>query len=283
MPSLLQTFCHNRCRANKSEGQAARVSFAHTPSRALYVMILPARTMSPPQGAFHPPVHAQPDEEPVSRTYQYRKVMKPMLERKRRARINRCLDELKDLMVTALQAEGENVSKLEKADILELTVRHLHSLKRLGQLLLKPEMSYAERFRAGFTQCATEVSQFITNATLAANAMQRQGPVDPQAGARLLQHLSNCIRRLENPQVVQPQPIVPNGVARPTPLQPIAPGPIPKPASQLHTLLPDRGVKRLAETMDSEGTLAKRTYAPPSPPQSPASETDSAQSMWRPW
>lgn len=41
--------------------------------------------------------------EPVSRTYQYRKVMKPMLERKRRARINRCLDELKELMTGALQ------------------------------------------------------------------------------------------------------------------------------------------------------------------------------------
>uniref|UniRef100_T1HTH6 BHLH domain-containing protein n=2 Tax=Rhodnius prolixus TaxID=13249 RepID=T1HTH6_RHOPR len=36
--------------------------------------------------------------QPISRTYQYRKVMKPMLERKRRARINRCLDELKELM-----------------------------------------------------------------------------------------------------------------------------------------------------------------------------------------
>lgn len=54
--------------------------------------------------------------EPVSRTYQYRKVMKPMLERKRRARINRCLDELKELMVSALQSEGENVSKLEKGE-----------------------------------------------------------------------------------------------------------------------------------------------------------------------
>lgn len=41
--------------------------------------------------------------EPVSRTYQYRKVMKPMLERKRRARINHCLDELKELMTGALQ------------------------------------------------------------------------------------------------------------------------------------------------------------------------------------
>lgn len=257
-------------------------------------MILPAQNMSPPHGAFHPPAPThvlQPDEEPVSRTYQYRKVMKPMLERKRRARINRCLDELKDLMVTALQAEGENVSKLEKADILELTVRHLHSLKRRGQLVLKPEMSYAERFRAGFTQCATEVSQFIADATLAANAMQRQGPVDPQAGARLLQHLTSCIRRLENPQVVQPQPIAPNGVARPTPLQPIAPQPtaaiqqtIPGPNLPLEqkVAIPERGMKRPAEKQ-SDISHAKRSYVPPSPPHSPASESDSAQSMWRPW
>ncbi|KAI5638429.1 hairy orange domain-containing protein [Phthorimaea operculella] len=213
--------------------------------------------------------------------------MKPMLERKRRARINRCLDELKDLMVTALQAEGENVSKLEKADILELTVQHLHSLKRRGQLVLKPEMSYQERFRAGFTQCATEVSQFIANATLAANAMQRQGPVDPQAGARLLQHLSNCIRRLENPQVVQPQPIAPNGVARPTP---IAPAPVPPSQQQpqpvlagQRTVLQERALKRPAEAPAEGDTFAKRAYAPPSPPHSPASEPDSAQSMWRPW
>merc|ERR1712228_386702 len=69
-------------------------------------------------------------ETPMSRTHQYRKVMKPLLERKRRARINKCLDELKDLMVHALQSEGESITKLEKADVLELTVKHLRKLKR---------------------------------------------------------------------------------------------------------------------------------------------------------
>ncbi|XP_044738734.1 enhancer of split mbeta protein-like [Chrysoperla carnea] len=139
-------------------------------------------------------------EEPISRTYQYRKVMKPMLERKRRARINRCLDELKELMVTALQSEGENVSKLEKADILELTVRHLHQLKRQHQLISTPEQSYADRFRAGFTHCATEVSHFLSTP---------KETVDPIASAKLLQHLGTCIRRLENgmqqQQMMQPQ------------------------------------------------------------------------------
>ncbi|XP_034940777.1 enhancer of split mbeta protein-like [Chelonus insularis] len=128
-------------------------------------------------------------EEPVSRTYQYRKVMKPMLERKRRARINRCLDELKDLMVNALQAEGENVAKLEKADILELTVRHLHTLRAARRLTLTPENTYVDRFREGFTQCAQEVSTFLSTPVAAA--------VHPAAGAQLMRHLGGCLRRLE--------------------------------------------------------------------------------------
>lgn len=137
------------------------------------------------------PVGGMEYEEPVSRTYQYRKVMKPMLERKRRARINRCLDELKDLMVTALQAEGENVAKLEKADILELTVRHLHTLRAARRLTLTPETSYADRFREGFTQCAQEVSTFLSTPVAAS--------VHPAAGAQLMRHLGGCLRLLEGP------------------------------------------------------------------------------------
>lgn len=119
-----------------------------------------------------------------------------MLERKRRARINRCLDELKELMVTALQAEGENVSKLEKADILELTVRHLHKLRRQHALGLTPEAAYADRFRAGFTHCAAEVSQYL--ATSMQTPQNGAEPViDPSSGVKLLQHLGSCIRRID--------------------------------------------------------------------------------------
>ena len=57
-------------------------------------------------------------------------IMKPLLERKRRARINKCLDESKEIMTAALTSQGENVSKLEKADILELTVRHLNKMQQ---------------------------------------------------------------------------------------------------------------------------------------------------------
>ncbi|XP_052872033.1 enhancer of split mbeta protein-like [Anopheles cruzii] len=124
--------------------------------------------------------------EPVSRTYQYRKVMKPMLERKRRARINRCLDELKELMVSALQSEGENVAKLEKADILELTVRHLHKLRRQQRLAANPVID-ADRFRAGFTHAANEVSRCLASTP----------GVDIKLGTKLMTHLGHRLNDLD--------------------------------------------------------------------------------------
>ena len=128
----------------------------------------------------------QHDDEPMSRTYQYRKVMKPLLERKRRARINTCLDELKDLMVFALQTEGESISKLEKADVLELTVKHLRKLKRQQMLAVNPSLDM-DRFRAGYTQCATEVSRCLASTG-----------VDVTIGSRLMGHLGNKLNTIEN-------------------------------------------------------------------------------------
>ncbi|XP_056633667.1 enhancer of split mbeta protein-like [Diorhabda sublineata] len=134
------------------------------------------------------------ESQPISRTYQYRKVMKPMLERKRRARINRCLDELKELMVTALQSEGENVSKLEKADILELTVRHLHKLRKQQRLSTNPIID-ADRFRAGYTHCANEVSRCLASTP----------GVDIQLGTKLMTHLGHRLNEMDkvSPLVIQ--------------------------------------------------------------------------------
>merc|ERR1711872_310950 len=129
------------------------------------------------------------DDEPMSRTNQYRKIVKPMLERKRRARINACLDELKDIMVFALQTEGESISKLEKADVLELTVKHLRKLKRQQMLALNPALDM-DRFHAGYTTCATEVSR-----TLASTG------VDISIGSRLMSHLGHKLNNIGHSRV----------------------------------------------------------------------------------
>ena len=39
----------------------------------------------------------------VFQEYTYKKITKPLLERKRRARINACLDELKDIMTVGIK------------------------------------------------------------------------------------------------------------------------------------------------------------------------------------
>merc|ERR1711994_433698 len=138
------------------------------------------------------------DEAPMSRTHQYRKVMKPLLERKRRARINKCLDELKDLMVYALQSEGESITKLEKADVLELTVNHMRKLKRQQQLQANPSLDM-DRYRAGFTACASEVSRFMAS----------MPGVNITMGTHLMGHLGSSIQTLEGKTSMTSAPLSP--------------------------------------------------------------------------
>lgn len=76
------------------------------------------------------------------------------------------------------QAEGENISKLEKADILELTVRHLHRLQRP-----RDAVEDAQRYQAGFGQCAAEACQFLLSLP----------GVDTRVGHNLIKHLGACI------------------------------------------------------------------------------------------
>ena len=135
------------------------------------------------------------EDHPISRTHQYRKVMKPLLERKRRARINSCLDELKDLMVFALQTEGESISKLEKADVLELTVKHLRKLKQQGMLGLGPA-HHTERYRAGYSAAAVEAARWV---------QAGQVGLQPGVGSRLVQHLARTLHSLQ-PRLASPPP-----------------------------------------------------------------------------
>lgn len=67
------------------------------------------------------------------------------------------------------QTEGENISKLEKADILELTVRHLQKLQASRPTGLSTtiasgdEVSAENRWQSGFGHCATEACRFLSS------------------------------------------------------------------------------------------------------------------------
>lgn len=81
-------------------------------------------------------------------------------------------------MFFSFKVEGDNISKLEKADILELTVRHLTKLHSP-----KDPVADAKRFQAGFGQCAAEACQFILS----------MPDIDSQIGQNLINHLRTQI------------------------------------------------------------------------------------------
>ncbi|XP_063698442.1 protein hairy-like [Culicoides brevitarsis] len=125
-----------------------------------------------------------PSVEPVKRPSDARRSNKPIMEKRRRARINNCLNELKTLILDAMKKDPARHSKLEKADILEMTVKHLQNLQRQSSHMA--DSNVLNKFKAGFTECANEVNRFPG--------------IEPIVKRRLLQHLNNCINGNAKPQ-----------------------------------------------------------------------------------
>lgn len=84
-------------------------------------------------------------------THELRKIRKPLMEKKRRQRINNSLEYLKRVLLqntVAISTSGGRVAKLEKADILEMTVRYIQTLHQ--QLNIDTEHSSRNSDRARF-------------------------------------------------------------------------------------------------------------------------------------
>ncbi|XP_045046956.2 transcription factor HES-3 [Desmodus rotundus] len=88
----------------------------------------------------------------------FRKISKPLMEKKRRARINVSLEQLRSLLEKHYSHQIRK-RKLEKADILELSVKYVNSLQNSLQGLW-PVPSGAEH-PSGFRGCLPGVSQLL--------------------------------------------------------------------------------------------------------------------------
>ncbi|EDL40034.1 transcription cofactor HES-6 isoform 2 [Mus musculus] len=102
-----------------------------------------------------------------------RKARKPLVEKKRRARINESLQELR-LLLAGTEA------KLENAEVLELTVRRVQGALR-GRAREREQLQAeaSERFAAGYIQCMHEVHTFVSTCQA----------IDATVSAELLNHL----------------------------------------------------------------------------------------------
>ncbi|XP_007940837.1 transcription factor HES-2 [Orycteropus afer afer] len=106
-----------------------------------------------------------------------RKSLKPLLEKRRRARINESLRQLKGLILPLLGKESSRYSKLEKADILEMTVRFLQELPASPCPAAAPTSS--DSYREGYRACLARLARVLQACRI----------LEPAVSAHLLEHL----------------------------------------------------------------------------------------------
>uniref|UniRef100_A0A3Q1GWG6 Hairy-related 9 n=1 Tax=Acanthochromis polyacanthus TaxID=80966 RepID=A0A3Q1GWG6_9TELE len=142
------------------------------------------QTASPIAGA---PANGSHTPDKPKNASEHRKSSKPIMEKRRRARINESLGQLKTLILDALKKDSSRHSKLEKADILEMTVKHLRNLQRVQMsAALSADATVLSKYRAGFNECMNEVTRFLSTS---------EG-VNTEVRSRLLNHLSSCMSQM---------------------------------------------------------------------------------------
>ncbi|XP_041927013.1 hairy-related 8a isoform X1 [Alosa sapidissima] len=120
-----------------------------------------------------------------------RKLRKPLIEKKRRERINCSLEQLKGIMVDAYNLDQ---SKLEKADVLEITVQHMEGLQRgygAGGSGSTMNFESRQRYGSGYIQCMHEVHNLLLSCP----------GMDKTLGARLLNHLLKSLPHVSGESV----------------------------------------------------------------------------------
>uniref|UniRef100_A0A0R3S0K9 BHLH domain-containing protein n=1 Tax=Elaeophora elaphi TaxID=1147741 RepID=A0A0R3S0K9_9BILA len=117
-----------------------------------------------------------------------RKLKKPLMEKRRRARMNECLDQLKHLL---LHISPNHRTKLEKADILEMTVAYLNQMQHppSPSTSFDNNAIYQQSYAEGFTVAASACLTYLQN-ILPPNEFV---PQTQQFKIGLIQHLQSVM------------------------------------------------------------------------------------------
>ncbi|MBN3301443.1 HES1B factor, partial [Amia calva] len=114
-----------------------------------------------------------------------RQQWKPLMERRRRARINSSLAQLHTLLLHNAPPRCRR-PRLEKADILEMTVQHLQTRRSADPTHTGPcDPAAMARFRSGFARCVEEAAQFLSDSDAG------------DLGGALLQRLTTSLSAME--------------------------------------------------------------------------------------
>ncbi|KAL4629943.1 hairy/enhancer-of-split related with YRPW motif protein 1-like [Arapaima gigas] len=124
----------------------------------------------------------------TSSQVQARKRRRGIIEKRRRDRINNSLSELRRLVPSAFEKQGS--AKLEKAEILQMTVDHLKMLHAAGGKGYFDAHALAMDYRGlGFRECLAETARYLS-------LMEGLDSSDPLR-TRLVSHLSSYASQRE--------------------------------------------------------------------------------------
>ncbi|XP_065217226.1 enhancer of split mgamma protein-like isoform X2 [Planococcus citri] len=168
------------------------------------------------------------------------------------------------------KTEGENINKLEKADVLEMTVRYI---KRISTM--KDPIQEAHRFHAGFSECASEACKFLCSLP----------NLNSTVSSRLVEHLKQCL--------ANPRPLETNFLTcatklestatrpeRPNSADSASPSPSPSPPTKPNRNSRSSPVSPVLAVFKSyryEDELGRNAHA------SRSVDEQKNNSMWRPW
>ncbi|XP_077080573.1 hairy-related 3 [Siphateles boraxobius] len=128
---------------------------------------------------------AASDSMVTAKTQCVKKVSKPLMEKRRRARINKCLNQLKSLLESVC-SNNIRKRKLEKADILELTVKHLRHLQNSERGMAT--VCDSGEYHAGYRSCLATVSHYL-----------HASETGRDSRSTMLTHLTSCPRHTRVP------------------------------------------------------------------------------------
>uniref|UniRef100_A0A8C3HT30 Transcription factor HES-2 n=1 Tax=Chrysemys picta bellii TaxID=8478 RepID=A0A8C3HT30_CHRPI len=141
-----------------------------------------------------------------------RKTLKPLMEKRRRARINESLNQLKTLILPLIGKDSSRYSKLEKADILEMTVQFLKEIPApsLTHFLSPPDP--AESYREGYRACLSRLTSLLAKSHLLGRDscshllehLQRTSAEPNTSPARGLREISPPRPQAANPGIWRP-------------------------------------------------------------------------------
>ncbi|KAM9798949.1 class E basic helix-loop-helix protein 40-like [Syngnathus typhle] len=188
-----------------------------------------------------------------------------LIEKKRRDRINECIAQLKDLLPEHLKLT--TLGHLEKAVVLELTLKHVKTLSTLleqqqqkilalqgGMHIEQPIVSQEkseEMFRSGFHMCAKEILQYLAG-------RESDGDFAPS-------HVINHLHKLAADVLQSPR----------RSRSPLSPPPEETPTYSQHQIHKEAPASLPAKPSEGYGRVPviQRAHAPPSGEQS-GSDTD---------